>query len=95
MPPVAKPEPEGLSQDQLNLFLLNELERLNILIGLLAKRGSLKENDVALAQLKQDLRHEERLFKVAEGRMDRGSANACAHKIAAIREAIEAIEAAL
>lgn len=84
MPPSSHPD-----QDTLNLFLLNELERLNILVGLLTRRGQITAEDVALAQLKQDLKHQQRLF-------DRGEASpAAVQALAELRRQIAGIEAAM
>ena len=76
-------------QDQLNLFLLNELERLNLLVSRMQQRGVLRPEDVAVVQLQQEL-------KTCERQLRQGSrASRAAHEqaIADLRARISALEA--
>ena len=71
-------------KDAMMLFLLRELERLNILVDRLRASGVISERDHALAQLESELRDKERRAKVGMTIDDA--------KLKALRRRIERLE---
>lgn len=82
----------AMQQDELNLFLLNELERLNLLIESLQKRGVVRDEDVVLAQLQQELKAEQRNLRVADSLKDVDALNKAEAAVADLQARISLIE---
>jgi len=87
------PNPQGQSQDEVNLFLLSELERLNLLIETLQQRGVVRQEDLALAQLQQELKHAGRELRVAAARGNSAGVRAAERTVRELEKRIDAISA--
>ena len=61
--PVSEPEPD---QDETMLFILRELEKLQLLVGMLRDRGVISDNDFAVVELQAEVRENERLAQICE-----------------------------
>lgn len=92
-PRVPMPDGGALSQDEVNLFLLSELERLNLLVESLQTRGVIRETDVALAQLRQEQKQAERRVRVAADRNDFASLQQAEQAVRDLQARIDKISA--
>lgn len=79
-------------QNNLNLFLLSELERMNALFERLEERGVISQSDVAIAQLQADLRFEERKLSTALKIGDRTKIAESEVKVRDLAARIDALE---
>jgi hypothetical protein len=78
-------------QNDVILYLLNEMERLNLLMQRLQERGVVQATDVALSALQAQLKQEERRLSLAVQHADRESVSGSQARMKRLAAQIEAL----
>jgi hypothetical protein len=75
------------------LFVLRELEKVNLLVARLRARGVVTDTDIAVTELQSDLAFYERLLVVAEEGNNHPDAIAHRTKVAELKRQLALVEA--